>query len=375
MKWNRLTPVVIALLLAMPRAWAETTRELVFVGSGRMDIDAFRFDLASGVLTRLGRAARIAHPSFLALAPNHRFLYAVSEGPDAAASSVSAFSIDEAAGTLSLVNSQPAGGAGPCCVQVDADGRNALIANYNSGSFAVFPLDKSGALRPMSAFIQDHGSSINPDRQQGPHSHCIVTDAADRFAFACDLGLDKVMVFRFDPAKGALLAADPPFVAVKAGAGPRHIAFHPNGRWAYVINEMASTITAFSYDATRGTLGEFQTESTLPKDFSGQNTDAEVAVHPSGNFVYGSNRGDDSIAVFSCDAVTGRLTFVERDPTGGKTPRQFEIDPSGRYLLVGNQGSDTVVVFLIDEATGHLRPTGNVVHCDNPACVRCLPQP
>ena len=203
----------------------------------------------------------------------------------------------------------------------------------------------------MSAFIQDHGSSVNPGRQEGPHAHILITDAGDKFAFGCDLGLDKVMIFKFDPAEGTLVAADPAFAPVKAGAGARHIAFHPNGRWAYVITEMASTITAFSYDGANGKLAEFQTESTLPKDYAGRSTCAEVAVHPSGNCVYGSNRGDDSIAVFSCDPVTGRLSFVERDPTGGKTPRQFEIDPTGAYMLVGNQDSGAVVVFRIDQAT------------------------
>ncbi len=372
MNGNRAAVPLLALLLALAPAQAQTQPELVFVGSGRSNIEAFRLDPASGALTPLGRAAEIDHPSFLAIAPNRRFLYAVSEGTDAAASGVSAFAIDALAGKLRLLNRLPSGGSGPCYVAVDAGGSNALIANYGSGSVAVFPLAGDGALRPASAFIQDHGSSVNPDRQEGPHAHCLVAGPGDRFAFACDLGLDKVMIFKFDSNQGTLVPNEPPFAAVKPGSGPRHIAFHPNGRWAYVINEMASTLTVFGCDASRGALQEIQTESTLPKDFSGRNANAEVAVHPSGKFVYASNRGDDSIAVFGCDPASGRLAFIERVPAGGQTPRHFEIDATGRYLLAANQLSGTVVVFSIDIAAGHLRPAGSRAHSDYPMCVKCL---
>jgi 6-phosphogluconolactonase len=366
--------VLLGLLLAVP-AGAQAQQELVFAGSGKKNIEAFRLDLATGALTPIGLAAEIEHPSFLALAPNHRVLYAISEGRNAAASTLSAFAIDAASGKLALLNQQPAGGAGPCYVEVDAAGKNALIANYNSGSFAVFPLAGNGGLQPMSAFMQDQGSSVNPSRQKGPHGHCLVAGPGDKFAFGCDLGLDKVMIFKFDPGHGTLVPSQPPFAQVKPGAGPRHIAFHPNGRWAFVINEMGSTLTVFACDASAGALREVQTISTLPPGFSGQNTGAEVAAHPSGKFVYGSNRGDDSIAVFGCDAASGRLSFLQRVPTGGKTPRQFEIDPTGRYLLAANQDSNTIVVFRIDAASGQLQPAGSQAPSDNPMCVRCLPAP
>ena len=375
MKSLRIALAALALLLALVPAGAQSRQELVFFGSGRRNIQAFRLDTLSGALTPLGQAAQIEHPSFLAIAPNHRFLYAISEGSDAAGSGVSAFAIDAAAGKLRLLNRKPAGGSGPCYVAVDAGGRNVLIANYNSGSVAVFPVASDGALRPASAFVQDHGSSVNPDRQQGPHAHCLSPGPEDRFAFACDLGLDKVMIFRFDAGTGSLAPAEPPFAAVKPGSGPRHIAFHPSGRWAYVINEMASTLSVFAYDPASGALREIQTESTLPKDFSGENTGAEVAVHPSGRFVYGSNRGDDSIAVFGCDPASGRLAFIERVPAGGKTPRQFEIDPTGGYLLAANQSSATVVVFSIDKSDGRLRPAGSPARSDFPMCVKCLMEP
>jgi len=361
-----------AVLLAVVPAGAESQTELVFVGSGRKNIEAFRFDLAAGVLTGLGQAAEIKNPSFLSIAPNHQFLYAISEGGNAEGSGISAFAIEAAAGKLRFLNRQPAGGSGPCHVAVDAAGKNALIANYGSGSFAVFPLAGNGEVRPMSAFIQDHGSSVNADRQEGPHAHCIVTGPGDRFAYGCDLGLDKVLIFKFDPGQGTLVASEPAFAAAQPGAGPRHIAFHPNGRWAFVINEMASTLTVFACDAASGALREIQTVSTLPEGYSGQSTCAEVAVHPSGKFVYGSNRGDDSIALFACDPASGRLTFIERVPTGGRTPRQFEIDPTGHYLLAANQDSGTVVVFSIDKASGRLQPTGSRVQSDNPQCVRCM---
>jgi 6-phosphogluconolactonase len=227
----------------------------------------------------------------------------------------------------------------------------------------------------MSSFIQDHGSSVNPGRQEGPHAHSLVVRPGERFAYGCDLGLDKVMIFKFKAASGTLVSNEPAFAQATPGAGPRHIAFHPNGRWAFVINEMASTITVFSCDAVGGALHDLQTVSTLPEGFSGQNTCAEVAVHPSGRFVYGSNRGDDSIAVFGFDPKSGRLAFIERVPTGGKTPRQFEIDPTGRYLLAANQDSNTVIVFRIDPASGRLQPAGSQVESDNPMCVRCVMEP
>jgi 6-phosphogluconolactonase len=373
MNWKKFTGALAAVVLAVSRASAAPQQELVFIGSGRANIDSFHLDLASGTLTRIAQAARIAHPSFFAIAPNHRFLYSITEGHDESDSSVTAFSIDAVGGKLTPLNSQPAGGAGPCHIEIDASGKNALVANYGSGSVAVFPVSGIGGLSPMSAFIQDHGSSVNPDRQTGPHAHCIVTDPANRFALVCDLGLDKVLVFKFDSANGSLQPDEPAFVATKPGAGPRHLAFHPNGRWVYVSDEMGSTLTAYAYDAAAGVLREIQSESTLPRDFNGNNTDAEVAVHPSGKFVCCSNRGDDSIAVFGCDAETGRLTFVERVPTGGKTPRQFQIDPTGAWLLAGNQDSNTVVVFRIDTTTGHLQPAGDAVHTDNPMCIQFLP--
>jgi len=375
MKYFHLALASLAGALALWPAGAQAQQELVFVGSGKQNIESFRFDPGTGALTKIGTAAELANPSFLSIAPNHKFLYAINEGQSEARCNVNAYAIDAAAGKLTFLNKQPAGGTVTCYVEFDSAGKNALIANYGSGSFAVFPLAANGELQPVSAFMQDKGSSTNPGRQSGPHAHCIVVAPGDKFVFGCDLGTDKVMSFKFDPDKGTLVPNEPAFAPVKAGFGSRHIAFHPNSRWAYVISEMGSTITAFSYDASAGALHEIQVISTLPEGFSGRSTCAEVAVHPNGKAVYGSNRGDDSIAVYSCDPETGRLTFLQRMPTGGKTPRNFEIDLTGRWLLAANQQSNTVVVFSIDPATGQLKPTGIEAPSDTPECVRFLMAP
>jgi 6-phosphogluconolactonase len=329
----------------------------------------------TGALTALELAAPAVNPSFLALHPGGRFLYAANEVPEfngEKSGSVSAFAIDPATRKLSPLNQQSSRGAGPCHLVVDKDGRHVLVANYSGGTVAVLPIGKDGRLAPASAFIQHTGSSVNPRRQKEPHAHSINLDPANRFAFAADLGVDKVFSYRFDSRRGALAPNDPPHVALAPGSGPRHFAFRPDGRFAYVINELLSTITAFSYDARRGTLMEIQTVPTLPAGFTGNSTTAEVVVHPGGKFVYGSNRGHDSITVFAADRRTGKLTFVEHEPTQGKTPRNFAIAPGGRFLLAANQASDSVAVFGIDQATGALTPTGHSLNVPMPVCVRFL---
>ncbi|MBI4325746.1 MAG: lactonase family protein [Chloroflexi bacterium] len=351
-----------------------------YTGAKSKGIYAYRLD-AKGVLTPLGLAAETMHPTFLAIHPNNRFLYAANETGDfkgTKAGAVSAFSIDSKTGKLTLLNQQSAGGSGPCHLVVDRTGQSVLVANYGGGSVAALPVREDGRLGEASAFIQHQGSSVNQQRQAGPHGHHITTDPANRFALACDLGLDKVLVYRFDPAQGSLLPNDPPATALKPGAGPRHLAFHPTGHFAYVINEMACTLTAFRYDAQRGELQELQTVSTLPEGESVKPnySTAEVEVHPSGKFVYGSNRGHDSIVVFAIDAKTGRLTQVEHQSTRGKTPRNFGIDPTGTFLLAANQGTDNIVVFRIDPETGRLSPTGQVVEgVGAPVCVKFVPLP
>jgi 6-phosphogluconolactonase len=348
-----------------------------YTGPKSKGIYQMRLDLATGALSAAEVAAETTNPTFLAIHPNRRFLYAVSEvgGPkgktDAA---VSAFAIAPDTGALTFLNKQSTRGEGPCYVAVDKAGKNALAANYGSGSVCVLPIGQDGCLAEATASIQHTGSGPNPKRQQGPHAHSINLDPTGRFALAADLGLDKILIYRFDSTKGTLAPNDPAAASVAPGAGPRHLAFHPNGRFAYVINEMANTVTAFGWDASRGAFDELQSVPTLPADWQGQSTTAEVQVHPSGRFLYGSNRGHDSIAVFAV-GDDGRLTPRGHQPTQGKNPRNFGIDPTGAWLLAANQNSDTVVVFRIDPATGGLTPTGAPAAVPSPVCVKFVPMP
>lgn len=346
-----------------------------YTGAKSKGIYAFRMDATSGALSPLGLVAETPNPAFLDIDSKRRLLFAANEIDNfegKSSGAVSAFSIDPVGGKLTLLNKQSSIGTGPCHLLLDKECKNVLVANYGSGSVAVLPVQSDGRLGAATAFVQHSGKSINPDRQQGPHAHCMTLDAANRFAFTCDFGLDKVMAYRFDAQHGTLSPGEPPFASVKAGAGPRHMVFHPDGRHAYVINELNSTINVFAYDSQRGALDELQTISTLPDDFKGRSTAAEVQVHPSGKFLYGSNRGHDSIAVFAIDPAKGTLTFVEHQSTQGKKPRHFAIDPSEKFLLAANQDSDTIVTFSIDAKTGRLKPTGQVVAVASPACVKFM---
>ena len=358
---------------------AAAGRLVVYVGARTKGkgtgIHRYHLDLATGAMTHVGVTSRVTNPWFLAVHPGHRFLYAVSEmgrfkGKRTGA--VSAFAIEAKTGELTPLNQQPSGGPGPCHLVVDNAGKNVLVANYSGGSVCVLPIGADGRLGKATAFVQHEGRSVDPRRQTAPHAHSINVDPANRFAFAADLGLDKVMVYRFDAAKGTLAPNEPPFAAVAPGAGPRHFAFHPSGRHAYVINEMNSTITAFAYDATRGVLTSIQTVGTLPKGFEGTSWTAEIRVHPSGKFLYGSNRGHDSIAIFAVDAESGKLAAVGHESTRGKTPRGFNLDPNGTWLVVGNQDTDNVVAFRIDARSGRLRPTGQSVTVGAPVCIEFM---
>ena len=346
-----------------------------YTGAKSKGIYVSRLDPSSGTLSAPVLAAESANPSFLAVHPTRDLLYAVNEVgtfEGKPGGSVSAFAISRETGALSALNRQSSMGGGPAHLTVDHGGRNVLVANYGGGSVAVLPIGPDGALKPASAFIQHTGSSVNPERQKQPYAHSVNVDASDRFAYVADLGIDKVMIYRLDPAKGALAASDPPFTATQPGSGPRHLALHPQGRFAYVINELQNSVTAFARDPERGGLTALQTIPTLPADQKAlpNYSTAEVLVHPSGRFLYGSNRGHDSIAVFSIDQKSGQLTFVETQPTQGSTPRGFGIDPSGAYLVAGNQRSDSVVVFRINQETGRLTPTGSKIDVGAPVSVK-----
>lgn len=347
-------------------------------GGDSRGIYRLTLDSESGEMSQPELAGEAVNPSFVVIGPNRKFLYSVSEVSTTEGKKtggVSAFAIDSRTGKLKLVNQQPSGGAGPCHLCLDSQGKCVLVANYGGGSTAALPVRDDGSLGPAGSFIQHEGSSVNPNRQKGPHAHSVNLDAADRFAVVADLGLDKVLVYRCDPTSAKLKPNDPPSVSVKPGGGPRHFSFHPDGKHAYVINELQSTVTAFDYARETGTLTPIQTISTLPEGFQGSNSTAEVLVHPQGKFLYGSNRGHDSIVVFRIHPETGRLTLVEHESTQGKTPRNFGIDPTGRFLLAANQASDTVVALTIDQETGALSPTGQRVNIPRPVCVRMMPTP
>jgi 6-phosphogluconolactonase len=352
----------------------------VFIGTytGRTSEGIYlsRLDLKTGELSAPRLVGKLPNPSFLAIHPSRKFLYAVSEIDDfqgKKTGAIAALQIDPKTGDLTLLNKQPSKGAGPCHVVVDAAGEHVLAANYSGGSVVALPIEPSGALREASGFVQHEGTSVNPDRQEGPHAHSINLDRANRFAFAADLGLDKVLIYRFDGKGGTLAANDPPHVEVTPGAGPRHFAFHPSGKFAYVINELDLTITAFAYDGERGALTVIDSQPTLPAGASREGAStAEVQVHPSGKFVYGSNRGHHSIAIFQVDEQTGKLTPAGHALTRGKTPRNFAVDPTGQFLLAGNQDSDTIAVFRIDQSTGALTPVGEPVAAPMPVCLRMI---
>jgi 6-phosphogluconolactonase len=346
--------------------------EWAFVASPVKGIFSYKFDADKLEVIEAGRAADFPHASFMALSPNNRNLYVVAEGSHGSDSLVAAFSIDSATGKLEKINQVASGGHGPCHIGVNSSGQVAMVANYNSGSFAAFPINKSGGLEMMSALVQDKGSSINKKRQEGPHAHSIVIGPHSHWALGCDLGLDKVMIFRVNPSDATIVCHSTSSVSVKPGAGPRHIALHPNNKFAYVINELDSTLTVFSWDSNNGSLKELQSVSTLPAGFKGENYPAEVTVHPNGKFVFGSNRGHDSIVVFKIDDKTGSVTLIGHSSCGGHWPRHFEIDTTGKLLLVTNEQSAQTSVFRIDTETGTLKATEMTFALERPMCVKCI---
>jgi len=342
-----------------------------FTGAKSKGIYLSRFVSATGTLTAPELAAEIENPTFLAVAPGEHFLYAVSEVNkigDKDTGAVVAYAVDAKTGKLTPLNRQNSGGPGPCHISVDATGKCLLVANYAGGSIAALPIHADGSLGEAATFIQHAGSSVNTNRQAGPHAHSIYPSPDNRFVLNCDLGLDIVFTYHFDANAAKLEAVGPPFARPANGSGPRHLVFSADGKFVYVINEMGGTITVFSYAATNAAMNEVQMISSLPRDFSGQNTSAEIALHPSGKFLYASNRGHDSIALFSMDQKTGKLTFVEHQSTMGRTPRHFAIDPAGRWLMAENQASDSVVIFSIDLDTGKLKPTGQTLSVVAPVC-------
>jgi 6-phosphogluconolactonase len=352
------------------------TRREAFVNGKAEGIYVYHLDLASGELTYAATIAGAGtiNPSFLTLAPDNGYLYAVNEitGGKGPHGTLSAFAIDPETKKLSYLNQQSTHGLAPCYVSIEPGGRYALVANYETGSICILPVQADGRLGEATEVVQFSGTGPNPERQEGPHAHMILPGPDGRFIFAVDLGTDKVMVYRLDPERGKLVPANFPWTALPPGTGPRHLVFHPHQSFAYVISELQSTVTTLHYNDRRGTLEAVQTISTLPDDFSGQNLGAEIQVAPSGRFVYASNRGHDSLVIYAVDQATGKLSVVGHEPTQGVGPRDFTIDPAGDLLLVANQDTDTVVTFRIDQDSGALMATGHVASVPTPVCLQLL---
>jgi len=382
-RWLLAFPLAPLLLLASSEArekHAAGNHYLAYVGTyttktASKGIYAFRYDASSGKLEPLGVAAETADPSWIAIHPNGKFLYAVKEAGKN--SMVSGFALNAQTGKLTLLDQLPALGEDPCYISLDKTGKYLLVANYSSGNVVVFPVGADGKLGPATANVRDEGPlGPNKERQGGPHAHWIETSAGNRFAFVSDLGLDRVLIYKFDAEGGRLSNPDPSqpdafSSALPPGSGPRHVAFSHDGKFMYVLGELQSTVTTFANEAGEK-YRALQTVSALPAAFSRRNDAAEIALHPSGKFIYTSNRGLDSIAVFHVEG-SGLLRLAANVRTGGKEPRHFSIDPSGNYLLAENQLSDTIVTFRIDQKTGALTPTGATLEVPSPVCVAFLP--
>lgn len=346
----------------------------VLEGKGE-GIYVFRMDPNSGELELHHTIEGVENPSFLTLGPSNEFLYAVNELKEfrgEETGTVSAYSADPVNKEFNFLNKRPTRGTDPCYVTVDKNGKYVLVANYGTGSVSVFPAGEDGYLGEIFEFIQHEGSSVNQERQEGPHAHSVFLDEENHYAYVPDLGLDELKVYEFKSDKGEFETCEDKDFKVRSGAGPRHLAFHPTENYVYLINELDSIVTAFLRDEESGELTRIQNVSTLPSDFDGNSSTAEIKVSPSGKYVYGSNRGHDSIVIYEVDQNTGELSYVDHESTRGQAPRHFTIDPTGSFLLVANQDSDNIVVFEIDEKTGELQYTGKDFDVPTPVCVRIV---
>lgn len=356
---------------------------LVYVGtytSGKSKSEGiyiYKLDMETGALNHFSTVAGVVEPSYLTIDKHKRFLYAVNETVEfegEKSGAVSAFAIDKKNGNLAFLNKQSSRGGAPCFITTSENGKFVLVANYAGGNVSVFPVEKDGRLSPFVELSQHSGSGPKTDRQEAAHAHSINLDRNNRFAFAADLGIDKLMIYSFNSQTGKLKPnPEQPFYQTKAGAGPRHFTFHQNGKFAFLINELDLTVTSLSYDEKLGTLKEIETVPTLPPNASAAGaTCADIRVSPNGKFLYGSNRGHNTIVSYRIKENTGRLEHVEHVSTQGKKPRNFAIDPSGKFLLVANQDSDNIVVFRVDEKNGKLRPTGFSAQVPTPVCLKLI---
>lgn len=346
-----------------------------FASADKGAIHAFQFDSKTGALKPLHRTTDIQNPFFLAISPDKHFLYAINAKKFGGVEDefVAAYTIEGRTGQLKRLNQQSSRGTSSCYLDVDATGKTVVVANYSTGSVASLPVQKDGSLGEATSFVQHSGSSIDPERQKGPNAHSIVISPDHRFALAADLGIDKILIYHLDDATSRLTPNEAqPFAKMQPGSGPRHVTFHPNGKRVYVINELKNTVTFFDYTADSSTLTERQTISTLPADFTGKSYCADLKITPDGRFLYGTNRGHDSIAVYRI-ADDGRLTLITIQPSLGKGPQNLLITPDGHWLLCANMPGNNVVIFQIDSQTGRLKAVGEPVSMPMPSCIRWLP--
>jgi 6-phosphogluconolactonase len=370
-------PLAALALLGAP-SLAPAADPIVFVTAfapgDKGGIHAYTFDATAGKLTPLRRTEGVENPFFLALSPDKKYLYSIHArqfgGKDN--EQVAAYEITGRTGELKFLNRQSAEGTAACYLDVDKTGKAVLVANYSSGSVASLPVRADGSLGGKASFFKHTGSSVNPQRQKEPHAHCIVVSPDNKYAFVADLGTDQILCYRLDPATAKLTPNQPPFAKAPPGAGPRHLTFHPGGKRAYVINELLNSVTVFDYDAGSGTLTERQTISTLPDDFKGTSYCADLKVTPDGRFLYGTNRGHDSIAAYRI-GDDGRLTLVAIEPSLGKGPQNLAVTADGQWLLCANMPGNNLAVFRIDPMTGRLTPTGEPVSQSSPSCIMLLP--
>ena len=346
-----------------------------YTGGNSGGIYTCRFDTATGKLEPIGVKEGVENPSYLAIDAKRLRLYAVNEVSDfngQPGGSVSAFAIHAASGELSLINQQYSHGGAPCYLTLNDEGRYLYVVNYSGGNVIAFPIQEDGAVGEAADIATHSGRSLNPERQDYPHPHSIVLDPANNYAFVPDLGIDKVMQYVIDRNSGQLSPSQSPWVDIKPGSGPRHMLFHPSGKYAYIINELSSTISVCTYDPQQGALRVFQTIPTVPEGYAGENTAAGIHLTPSGKVLFGSNRGHDSVACYAVDQETGALSVSDFVHTQGRTPRGFTVDTSGTFLLVANQDSDSIVTFSVDEGNGTLVPKGQPVRIPSPVCLKMV---
>jgi len=367
--------VAASAIFAVPRAAAEPLVFVTAFATGEAGgIHAYEFDTNSGKLNHLHRTGGVENPFFLATSPDRKFLYSIhaKQFGGKEDEQVAAYEVVGRGGELKLLNRQSAKGTAACYLDVDRTGRMLVVANYASGSVASLPLKPDGSLGEPESFFPHKGSSVNPQRQKEPHAHCIVVSPDNKYAFANDLGTDQILCYKLDPATAKLAPNDPPFAKAPAGAGPRHLTFHPNGKRVYVINELLNSVTVFDYDAVSGKLTQRQTISTLPADFKGTSHCADLKITPDGKFLYGTNRGHDSIACYAI-GDDGKLTLIAIEPSLGKGPQNLAITSDGAWLICANMPGNNVAVFRIDTRTGKLKSAGEPVKQNSPSCIMLLP--